>query len=94
MAVNDSTKAVEAYKNGNFDVVMLDVLMPGMSGVEVYRALKKLNPNVKVIFMSGYSKDNNIEKIMLEDAGVEFVSKPYKTLEIVEKIAKVLGTRQ
>lgn len=94
VAVNDSTKAVEAYKNGDFDVVMLDVLMPGMSGVEVYRALKKLNPDVRVIFMSGYSKDNNIEKIMLEDSGVEFVSKPYKTLEIVEKIAKVLGTRQ
>lgn len=93
-AVSDSGKAAEVYRAGEFDVVMLDVLMPGKSGVEVYQELKEINPEVKVIFMSGYSKDNDIEKIIAENPEVEFIGKPYKTLEIVEKIAKVLGTRQ
>lgn len=79
------------YGDGrNFDVVMLDVIMPKMSGTEVYEKLRGINPDVRVIFMSGYSKDYEIERIVKENNKVEFVKKPYSLQELSHKLAKIL----
>ncbi|MFO7850340.1 MAG: response regulator [Spirochaetia bacterium] len=49
-------KAIELYKQRQFDVVILDIIMPDMEGVEAIRALKKIDPSVKVIAISGGGK--------------------------------------
>ena len=47
--------AIAAYHQADFDVSFLDVMMPGMNGVESFLEIRKLRPNANVFMMSGYS---------------------------------------
>lgn len=92
-AVNGQ-QAIEFYKaNKDIDLVMLDVIMPEMSGKEVYEALLQLNPALKVVFMSGYTKDQEVSGLVTE-AGAIFIDKPYKAAEVLEKLGLLLAKQQ
>ncbi len=84
-------EALEYYShNRDFDVVMLDVLMPHWSGVELYEKMKKIMPNLKAVFMSGYSKDIEVEKIVEENLSTAFIRKPYSAADLSEKLRGLL----
>ena len=84
-------EAMDYYRsNHDFDVVMLDVLMPHVSGVELYEKMKKITPDMKVVFMSGYSKDTEVEKIVEINSGVAFIRKPYSAADLSEKLRGLL----
>ncbi|MHB1296666.1 MAG: GspE/PulE family protein [Anaerolineae bacterium] len=53
---NDGQSAVERMKNGRFDLVLIDVMMPGMNGVETLRQIRAINPNVTTMIMTGHSQ--------------------------------------
>ena len=94
IAVNDSLKAAEVYQNTpGIDLVMLDVIMPGKSGVDVYNELKKINPDVKVVFMSGYTRDAQINELVEKNENIEFINKPYAAADVVEKLAMLLAKK-
>ncbi len=82
-------EALVLYDRG-FDLVMLDVVMPKISGVEVYRKLLLKNPKLKAIFMSGYTQDQEVNKIVEENHNTAFVKKPYSIQELRDKLAKML----
>jgi CheY-like chemotaxis protein len=54
MAVSSGEDAAQAYRDYTFDLVVTDVSLPGMSGLDLVRELKRLNPDVPVILASGY----------------------------------------
>ncbi|MDR1025862.1 MAG: response regulator [Lactobacillus sp.] len=84
--------AIEIYEHKkDIDVVMLDVIMPTMNGIEVYEEMRKINPNVKVVLMSGYTQDKRIDGIVKNQKNVEFVRKPYMIKEVTSKLSKVLN---
>jgi CheY-like chemotaxis protein len=86
-------EAIKLYQNNNnsFDLVALDMIMPEMSGKETYERLKDLNPNVKVLLVSGYSLNKQVEELM--DLGCDgFIQKPFDILQLSQKIRAVLGT--
>lgn len=88
----DPKDALSYYKEKNmFDIVMLDVLMPNMSGLELYKEMKKIDPKIKVIFMSGYSEDNGIEKVLKNDVNTRFIKKPYNISELEELVLELLN---
>lgn len=88
----DARLAVKTYQeNGGFDVVMLDVMMPEKTGDEIYVELKKLNPEVKVVFLSGYHKNKRIENIVATDLNTCFITKPYHGVDVVEKLGILLA---
>src|SRR5690606_22180592 len=67
MAAAGGMEALDLFANhGPFDLVVLDLTMPGMNGVEVFHALRKADPHVRVILMSGYNE---------QDATNEFAGK-------------------
>ena len=74
----------------SFDVVMLDVVMPKISGVEVYKKMLLKNPALKVVFMSGYTQDKDVNKIVEKNPNAAFVKKPYSIQELHDKLAKML----
>lgn len=55
MAVGDGEAALAAVAEGHFDVVVLDVRMPGMDGIEVLRRLKRDHPDVEVVLLTGHA---------------------------------------
>ena len=71
------------------DLVMLDVVMPRKNGKEVYQYVRKVRPDVKALFTSGYTADVIHEKGVL-DEGLNFISKPVAPSELLRKIRDVL----
>ena len=79
--------AVDKIKHYNYDVVILDVLMPGMGGVETLREIKKIKPLTEVIMLTGHATvEAAIEGMKL--GALDFLMKPCKTEELVDKIDK------
>jgi PAS domain S-box-containing protein len=73
------------------DVVILDLVMPRMNGAAAYRAMKAINPDVKVLLCSGYTADGAAREL-LADGAQGFVQKPFHPAELSAKIAKLLQT--
>jgi PAS domain S-box-containing protein len=84
-------EAVQIYKDNmvNLDLVALDMIMPEMNGKDTYEALKRINPDVKVLLVSGYSLNKQIEELM--DRGCNgFIQKPFDIVQLSQKIREVL----
>ena len=79
--------AIEKVKQFNYDVVILDVLMPGIDGIEALREIKGLKPLTEVIMLTGHaSVESGIEGMKL--GAYDYLMKPCETQELVSKINK------
>jgi len=85
-------EAVEVFKRHEVDVVLTDLLMPGMSGAELMRALRTLAPEVEVVMMTAYGTVETAVDAM-KDGAYDFVEKPLKKAAIVKTITKALEKR-
>jgi CheY-like chemotaxis protein len=79
---------LRAHSNG-YDLLVLDVMMPHPTGVEVYRALQNEGIVLPTIFVSGYTEQPLLEG-MLDTAGVIFLQKPFRQADLAEAIAQCL----
>ncbi len=70
-------------------LLLLDVIMPKMDGKEVYENIKKINPDIKVIFLSGYTA-NLIQKKGVLNKGLNFILKPVSPKDLLRKTREVL----
>jgi two-component system chemotaxis response regulator CheY len=85
----DGEQAVSLYKNLNPDLVMLDYLMVGKSGMEVLKELIQHDPDAKIIMVSGLG-DSTIEDDALEAGAKIFVRKPYAQKNILKIIDQIV----
>jgi len=87
----DGRQGVEIFREHGkeIDLVVLDLTMPRMGGMETFRALKAMKPDIKVILSSGYTQDSRTEKIMSAGARA-FVQKPYQAQELARVVRHVL----
>ena len=76
---------------GGFDIVVSDVVMPGIDGPAMARALREQEPALPVLFMSGYAEAQLRAEIDIE--GVQFIAKPFSVQQIVDKVGDVLKAR-
>ena len=84
----DGNAAIELFKSTNPDIVLLDLMMPGMSGNEVCRVIRQTS-NVPVIMLT--AKDSEIDKVVgLEIGADDYVTKPYSTRELLARMKAVL----
>ena len=83
--------AVEIYEENKdkIGLVLLDMVMPRMGGREAYDKMKEINPDVRVLLSSGYSKDGQATEI-LERGCNGFIQKPFNMKELSEKIREIL----
>jgi len=70
----DADEAIRMVKNLEFNLIFLDVRLPGTSGAEALRDIKKANPNAVVVMMSGYDVESEVRKAM-EIGAQEFLPK-------------------
>lgn len=76
------TQAIKIVKNEKFDIIFLDVRMPGMDGVEAFKELRKITGDTKYVMMTGYPIDELLRKV--EDENIEaFIKKPFEIDEIM-----------
>ena len=90
---NGGEEALDLYRrHGDVGVVVLDMVMPGMSGAETFHQLKRLDPEVRVLLSSGYSADGQAQAL-LDDGCDAFIQKPYDMVELSETLSDVLARR-
>lgn len=93
LTASDGVEAVTLYAahRNQISVVLTDMMMPSMDGLTTIRTLQKINPQVKIIAVSGIASREQLAKAA--EIGVKtFLSKPYTTQELLEIINKVLMT--
>jgi len=74
---------------GTIQLLLTDVVMPGMSGPELAHQIGRLRPGIKIIFTSGYTDDAIIRQGVLDPA-IAFIQKPYRPKALARKIREVL----
>jgi DNA-binding NtrC family response regulator len=73
-------------------LLLTDVIMPGMSGKDLFNRVVKRSPRVKVLYMSGYT-DNVIAHRGVMDEGVNFIQKPFSVKGLAAKVREVLDQK-
>ncbi|HOM26608.1 MAG TPA: response regulator [bacterium] len=87
ITAEDGDKGIEILKNKKVDLVILDLRMPGKSGIETLAEIRKFNQNVPVIILTGYGDMETARKAMHYEA-IEFMSKPFSVSEMEEIVEK------
>jgi two-component system cell cycle sensor histidine kinase/response regulator CckA len=87
-------EAIDVFQKDqdNIDLVIMDMIMPGMGGGETFDRLKEINPEVKVLLSSGYSINGQATKIIRRGCD-GFIQKPFNMNQLAEKIQKILTGR-
>ncbi|MFW5771586.1 MAG: hybrid sensor histidine kinase/response regulator, partial [Spirochaetota bacterium] len=91
LTAENGDEAIQVYSihQDTIDIVLLDMSMPVMSGLDVYTALQKINPSIKVLVTSGFGLDIKVQKVL--DLGANgFISKPFSTDKLTAKILQVI----
>lgn len=88
---SDGVEAIEKYRANSSEIaaVILDLIMPGIDGEEVFHEIKKINPGARVILASGYNVNDRIQR-MLREGCMAFVQKPYDVRVLSIKLREVL----
>jgi len=94
-AVSSAEEAMQLLNTANvkIDLVLTDVVMPGISGQELAEQIKKYFAKLPVIFISGYTDDHIAEHGVL-GLDIHFVQKPFSIMELSEKIQQVIKTKK
>jgi DNA-binding NtrC family response regulator len=82
---------LDLYNEHNtFDLVLLDMQMPIMDGSIVFRKIKKINPEQKILIMSGYLNLEDLDKVMKRGA-IGFIKKPFSIYKIIGKVKDIIN---
>ncbi len=85
----ESALSVYAEHAGSIDLLLTDVVMPGQSGLEFASSLLVSHPNLRVVFMSGYT-DNPVVRAGFSDPRMHYLQKPFSLDALTAKIQQVL----
>src|SRR5690606_33099931 len=83
-------KAIELAKTHNPDLVLLDIKIPGMDGLEILKKLKEFNPSIQVIIMTAYSEQDLINEA-LETGALTYFAKPFDINEVKEAVKNYIN---
>lgn len=88
----DGSSGITKIKQDSFDIALTDLKMPGMDGMKVLKAIKKISPETYVIIMTAYGTiDSAVEAV--RTGAFDYITKPFKTEEVLLSIEKALEDR-
>jgi CheY-like chemotaxis protein len=85
----DDALRLAAEHPGGIDLLITDVVMPGMNGRDLADQMHTLDPDIKTLFMSGYTADVIAHRGVLEE-GVQFIHKPFSKKDLAVKVREIL----
>ena len=86
----DGLEAVKKYTELKPDVVMLDITMPEMNGIEALRQIKEINPNAKIIICSAMGQQAMVAQA-IQDGAKDFIVKPFEEARLIAALERVLS---
>ncbi len=82
---------LDALKKQKVDLILLDIMMPKMSGWEVLKKVKKDYPKVKVVFLTVVKINEKMLADLIKDGLTDYIQKPCSNVEMVARVKKALG---
>lgn len=82
----DGQRAIEMFRGAPFDLVVTDVKMPGISGLQVLEAVKRLNPTTEVVVVTAFATLDTAVKA-LRDGAYDLITKPLEDLDVLYRVA-------
>lgn len=92
LQAGNGEEALEIFARGGVDVVLTDVMMPRMTGIELLKRLKEMDPTLVVIVMTGFAEKEIILNALKADAD-DFISKPLNLLQLKTAVDKALDKK-
>lgn len=93
LQAEDGRSAIKTFSENAVDLVILDMIMPGMKGEEVLQALRTISPDVKVVVSSGFMSEEQRDR--LKEFGIEdFLDKPYREEDVLSSVRRMLAKGQ
>jgi CheY-like chemotaxis protein len=88
--VSDGVEAVEKFKTGmHFDLIIMDIKMPRMDGIEATRIIREINPAIPVVALTAYAQETDKQKIM-RSGFIDYISKPFEKSNFLLIIGKYI----
>jgi len=85
----DGMEAIEAVKNQRPDLVLLDIKMPKLNGIEALKEIQQLDNKPKVLFITGYQY-TDVAKDAIQLGAIDYIIKPFESCEVKETVKKLL----
>jgi DNA-binding NtrC family response regulator len=86
-------EALAFLQKQDFDLITLDMRMPGATGLEVLREIRKRNVDVDVVIISGYMNSNNKEEAR-QSGAVEVITKPFNVTDVIACVGKAVENKK
>lgn len=92
-STSDSREASKLLEETVFDVIVSDIMMPHLSGLQLLEMAKRQNPDVQVVFVTGYST-REVALEALNKGASSFIEKPFQTHQLVAAVREALWRRR
>lgn len=89
ITTNNPVEALELAKKGGFDIVITDLKMPGLDGIELLNAVREFDPDIPIIIITAYATAESASEAMDKNA-FDFITKPFRKEQILFTIEKAL----
>lgn len=83
-------ECLEKYVKEKPDLILLDIMMPGLDGWRVYKRLRKLNKDQRVAFLTAVGMSSEIKERVIEKGAADYIIKPFEPSELLERIKTIL----
>lgn len=93
ITTNNPLEAVDLAKRGDFSLVLADLKMPGLDGMELLEAIKRVDEDIPVIIVTAYGTMESASETM-NKGGFDFITKPFKQEQLLYTIDKALKWRR
>jgi len=88
VVANNGEDALSKFEDNKFDLIITDINMPKLNGVDMMRQMRQIQPNLKIIVTTAYNHEEKLKE--LSDAGMnEYIMKPIDFTKLVETILKI-----
>ena len=84
-------EALRKLEKEKVDLVLLDIMMPGMSGWDVFNRIKKKNKDIKIAFMSVLDISDKRRQVLLEEGLADYIMKPFDKETLLQRVDKILN---
>lgn len=85
----DGNTGIKMVENNDFDMIILDIMLPDINGLEVCKEIRKKNKTIPILFLTALDSSENIV-MGLESGGDDYLVKPFKFIELVARIKSLL----